>query len=249
MLENNTITQKSIIIIISLMIIAGILGGLTNYFRMWKEEKGPNVFFKNVLMGLSASLLTPLFLNMISSTLLLDSIKDFSKLIVFFGFCLIASLSSKSFIDTISKRILDTANEAKKIAENTEKIVEPIVSKETETEYETEDKSEHIEKSETESEEKYEKDTQKVSGIEIRGFGFDDTSRKVLKNLYEGKYAWRTVTGLAKDSGNLKSEVLNSLEWLLLNRLVVMIKNNKGIKLWGLTAEGKDISDKLFAKK
>ena len=62
------------ILIISLMIGAGLLGGITNVLRTEQEKRDLQAFFKNILMGVSASLLIPLFLNMISSNLLREMV-------------------------------------------------------------------------------------------------------------------------------------------------------------------------------
>jgi len=97
-----------------LMVGAGLLGGITNFFRIESDKKNLAALFGNMLMGISAALLIPLFLNMISSNLIKESTSDNSKLFILFGFCLIASLSSKAFIQTISERVL---NEVKKTKE------------------------------------------------------------------------------------------------------------------------------------
>ena len=102
------------IMIIILMGGAGLLGGITNYLRFEQEKKDWSSFWRNVLMGVSASTLVPLFLTMISSNLLKESASDSSRFFMFFGFCLIASLSSKAFIQTVSDRLLNEMNKTKK---------------------------------------------------------------------------------------------------------------------------------------
>lgn len=206
------------ILITILMIGAGLLGGITNYFRIEQEKKGWLSLSKNVLMGVSASLLIPLFLNMISSNLLTESASDISKLFIFFGFCLIASLSSKAFIQTISDRVLNEVKETKDKLEDIKKDVEPIISKETEAQ-ETEETS---------------------SFLKGRAFIFDENAKKVLNSLGSSKYAWRTLTGITQETGMPKENVLNSLNWLSSNRLVVKTIE-RGRTLWGLTLEGRDI--------
>ena len=204
------------ILIIILMIGAGLLGGITNYFRMDQEKKDWFSFSKNVLMGVSASLLIPLFLNMISSNLLKESASDSSKYFILFGFCLIASLSSKAFIQTISDRLLNEVKKAEEKLEDTKKNVAALIFKETEPQ-------------EAEGTDSF---------LKIRAFSFDEDAKKVLNALGRGKYAWRTLTGIAQETGMPKENVLNSLNWLSSNLLVVK-KAEKG--RWGLTLEGRDI--------
>lgn len=97
---------------------------------MPNEEK-QNVW-ESIIIGVGASLMVPLFLNMISSNLL-DVIRgtqtvpgDTSKLLVFFGFCLVAGISSRAFIRTISDRVLSEAKEAKQKARKADEKVNEI---------------------------------------------------------------------------------------------------------------------------
>ena len=209
------------ILVVILMIGAGLLGGITNYFRIDLEKRTWFSFSKNVLMGISASLLIPLFLNMISSNLLKESASDSSKYFILFGFCLIASLSSKAFIQTISDRLLNEVKNTKEKLENMKKDVEPIISKETEAQ-----------EAEVTN-----------SFLKVRGFSFDEDAKKVLKSLDSSKYAWRSLTGITQETGLPKENVLNSLNWLSSNGLVVKT-SEKG--RWGLSLEGRDGLMSLF---
>lgn len=202
------------IMIIILMIGAGLLGGITNYFRIEQEKKDLFSFFKNVLMGISASLLIPLFLNMISSNLFKESASDSLKLFILFGFCLIASLSSKAFIETISARLLNEMKETKKKLEDIKKAAGAVIRKETEPE-ETEATS---------------------SFLKLHAFSFGEDAKKVLNALGGGKYAWRTLRGIAQETGMPKENVLNSLNWLSSNRLAETGEKGR----WALTLEGRD---------
>jgi hypothetical protein len=207
-----------------LMVGAGLLGGVTNYFRIESDKKNSRTFLGNILMGISAALLIPLFLNMISSNLIKESAGDNSKLFIFFGFCLIASLSSKAFIQTISERVLSDLKKTKEKVEGLEKDVQPIVSKETETE---------------------EPEENVGSSLTVRGFGFDEDSKKVLKSLGDSKYAWRSLKGIVRATGLSEQNTLDSLNWLSLNRLTVKT-GEEGRRLWGLTLEGRDILEKIL---
>lgn len=143
------------ITLILVMIVAGLLGGLINFYLVTGDvaaegDKGKNGLkkslsigdnlIKSLIIGVGASFLVPLFLNMISSNLLESSKQDASKLLVFAGFCLIASISSKAFITTLSDRILNEAKaarveakEAKKVVEQVKPKVDALTAKETES--------------------------------------------------------------------------------------------------------------------
>jgi YLATT-like protein len=121
----------SVLPLLLVMCLAGVLGGVINYCLTPKEEK-QNVW-ESIIIGVGASLMVPLFLNMISSNLL-DVIRgqpptvpgDTSKLLVFSGFCLVAAISSRAFIRTLSDRVLNEAKEAKQEARKAEETVKEI---------------------------------------------------------------------------------------------------------------------------
>lgn len=99
------------------MIVAGILGGVVNYGLTRPEKMDYRNLFWSILIGTAASLLVPLFLNTISSSLLasiLDGTAKSSDVYVFFGFCLLGAIASKSMIQTLTNKILRTAEEAKR---------------------------------------------------------------------------------------------------------------------------------------
>jgi hypothetical protein len=139
--HNMNITYFSVII--GVILFAGALGGWINYLvSLTQGEKSdkPDLIqevtsvrvprwqglWRSLLLGIGAAFLVPLFLNMISSTLV-DNIHnpekgyDYPKVLVFLGFCLVASISSTAFIKTISDRVLKLAEEAKKTGREAKK--------------------------------------------------------------------------------------------------------------------------------
>lgn len=94
-----------ILLLLALMTCTGILGGTINHF-ISDQSSGNKSILKCIIIGMGASFLVPLFLNMISSSLIKDSHTQPELLLVIVGFCLVASISSKSFISNISVRLL-----------------------------------------------------------------------------------------------------------------------------------------------
>ena len=105
---------KGLIIILIVMIMAGAWGGYINYLR--KDRR-----LINFLTGLGASFLVPIFLNTLNSKLLINianilntnnnnNSDDFGSKIVdifiFFGFCLLASISAQTFINSLGSKVL-----------------------------------------------------------------------------------------------------------------------------------------------
>ena len=114
--------QYFVPMLIVVMLSAGTVGGLLNYYTSQSADPDHSSILKSIIAGICASFLVPLFLNMISSNLI-DTIRgsantssDVSKLFVFAGFCLIAAISSSAFIRTLSDRVLAEAKAAKEEA-------------------------------------------------------------------------------------------------------------------------------------
>lgn len=97
---------------------AGAFGGWVNFLLSKPDNIPAPRLARSVVVGIAASFLVPLFLNMISSNLI-DLIRagDNSRLLVLLGFCLVASISSTSFIKTLSDRVLAEAKQAKREAQ------------------------------------------------------------------------------------------------------------------------------------
>lgn len=102
------------------MIAAGVLGGIVN---LALNETSRDKWYWSIVAGIGAALLIPLFLRTVSSKLLSDLLKQTSEsssddYFVLFGFCLLAALSSRAFIETLSKKVLNSLEEGQKKLED-----------------------------------------------------------------------------------------------------------------------------------
>lgn len=68
---------------------------------------------RSMLVGIAAACLVPLFFHIISSQLLKQAKDDYILLLVYGGFCLVAAISAKRFITTLSNKVLQELEEAK----------------------------------------------------------------------------------------------------------------------------------------
>jgi DNA-binding MarR family transcriptional regulator len=212
--------------------IAGVLGGLINFSLSRPANGKDSSLSKSITLGIGAALLVPLFLNTISSNLVLDiqTKPEITKnILVFFGFCLVAAISSKAFIESISKRVLDEAREAKEAAtaasqkaSEVQSALDPIIEKETEAAPEA-----------------------VASAIVAAMPNLDDQELMVLSALANGDKALRTRTGLSKQTGIVKSEVDRIMDALRERNLVIRreMKKTDGTRIhrWCITTEGRDI--------
>ena len=97
-----------------------MLGGAVNFYLVDPATERPLKWWQHIVIGVSAALLVPVFLNMISSNLIaeirgsMDAEGTLSKLLVLSGFCLLAAISSRTFIHSMTDRLLQQLNETKK---------------------------------------------------------------------------------------------------------------------------------------
>ena len=206
--------------IIGVILSAGAFGGLVNFYLSKSDDVPPPTKSRSIVVGLAASFLVPLFLNMISSNLI-DVIKggDTSKLLVLLGFCLVAAISSTAFIRTISDRVLTEAKQAKEAArEATAQVaqvqedIQPIVAKETEQDETT--------------------NFAAASGTAPTG------EDKLLRALAGGKWALRSQSGLAKETQLSSGDVARLLHDLGKRGLVDKRATKNGTR-WFITDQGR----------
>lgn len=209
--------------VIIIILIFGVFGGVVN-FLLIEDIKSINnktvirfELFKSIFVGLAAAFLVPLFLNMISSDLI-DQIKTKqSNLLIIAGFCLIASISSKAFIDTISKKILtDFNNRINEIAEE----VKPIIEKETELD------NPNI--------------NSNVITDRIESRKNDSKRIMLLRVLSNGKYTYRSLRGIINEL-NIEPIVVNKvLSHLISNGFVGQNEGKQGLRFF-ITDEGRTL--------
>jgi hypothetical protein len=215
---------------ILVMIVAGLLGGLINFFLATgdvaaQDNKDKNSIGKSLTIGVGAAFLVPLFLNMISSNLLEASKQDASKLLVFAGFCLIASISSKAFITTLSDRILNEAKAAKVAANEAKKEVEKV-----------QPKVDALTDKATKFDPPLAAAAMSTKETPLR---LDDNEEKVLRLLGDEVYTFRSMLGIARDTDITPEEVENILSELINKKLVAKTLNKDGIELFYLTRTGR----------
>jgi DNA-binding MarR family transcriptional regulator len=219
-------------VLLAAIVIAGVLGGLLNFYQTRRADDEDSSLWKSITLGIGASFLVPLFLNTISSSLVsnIQTKPEITQnMLVFFGFCLVAAISSKAFIQTMSKRVLNEAREAKEAAtaanekaSEVESALEPILEKETEPQPES-DAAEIVATLPT----------------------LDDEEWKLLEALANGEKVLRTRTGLARQTGIPKSEVNRIMDALRDRNLVSSkeMKKSDGSKItrWYITTAGRNI--------
>jgi len=95
------------LIILLIMVMAGVLGGIANYFLSDRQsETGRRDWGKFLTLGVIAALTVPLFLNMISSNLLEAARTRPVDFFVFAGFCLIYVVASRRVFENVANKLM-----------------------------------------------------------------------------------------------------------------------------------------------
>ena len=238
-------------LVLVVILIAGCFGGVLN-FLLYKgqrlQDSGGRAealagaersassslvpFLGDLVLGVGAALLVPVFLNAIGSDLVstmhhgTDNQPDYSKVLVFAGFCLVASMSAKSFIKSVSERVLRKAEEAEKLAGEAKKDA-------SEAQITLQRLSETlVEKDEPEASPSADQDEPLSDGVE----------RRILKALTRPPYVLRTTAGIAHDADSKPEETDVALKELQTKRLTdtVLIAGSDGSDrpYWRITSRG-----------
>lgn len=200
-----------------IMIGAGIMGGTVNFALTRTEQSTVKDWFWAVVVGTGASILVPLFLNTISSNLMVNLLKpdiEPSTPFIFGGFCQLGAIASKALIETLSKKLLQEAQA--KLSEVTaiQNKIDLVIDKETESD--------------------------ETGGEPSRlSVAVSDERMAVLKALMHPRFTLRSGSGLARELGRDRGEVLSDLKALEESGLVTEVQGKKGIR-WALTPVGRE---------
>ena len=94
------------LLILGIMVLAGMLGGAANYFLADRQgDTSHKPWQKYIVLGVVAALTVPLFLNMISSTLLEGARTKPVEFYSFAGFCLIYVIASRRLMENVAQRL------------------------------------------------------------------------------------------------------------------------------------------------
>ncbi len=103
------------LIILLIMIVAGVLGGVANFFLSDRSgESGAREWGKYIVLGVISALTVPLFLNMLSSNLLEAARTRSVDFFVFAGFCLIYVVASRRVVENVANRLRGQMDQMKR---------------------------------------------------------------------------------------------------------------------------------------
>lgn len=222
--------------ILGTMLLSGIVGGLINSYLSDPNVEKPLAWWQHIVVGVGASFMVPVFLNTISSRLIAEiagtelTSEVLSKLLILAGFCLLAAVSSRAFIRSMTDRLLrevaaakKEAKEAKVQAKNAEDIADLTVEPEPLPTAATKGFME--------------------SNVEEPAVEVTETERQILKAMVESRFSMRSISGIAKDAGLSSNTVNSHLGSMLTKALVAEGKNKEGQLRWYATALGRQMTN------
>lgn len=212
-----------VLIIVIIIVLAGLLGGITNFFLVYIPDADADqsrfLLYKSILMGICASFTVPLFLQVLPNTLLDLEDMDSKNYFILAGLCVLAAFFSKRFLEDLYSRL-----------NNLEKKTETAGKKADEAKKEVDDVA--------------------MGNAEIDNIGkiLDDITDEIIKQfkptqsrdeikavadaVINTKYSYRTIHGISEDTVKDDEKVKNILELLKKAQYVESKQNNKGNDIW-----------------
>lgn len=219
--------DSHMLLIFSIMILAGVLGGLANYFLSDRQQElRPREWLKYPLLGIVAALTVPLFLNMLSSTLLEGARTKPVEFYTFAGFCLIYVVASRRLFENVAQKLMGQMDQVKRDMSQLKQRREEAMAM-----------SAKEEKPETLPEPKAEAPRESLSYNDI----------EILRALSEEAMVYGNLatlcdkTGLARDLVSQRLTVMKSMG-VIETRI-----NEKNVLHWFVSARGKQVLGDILA--
>lgn len=211
------------VILILIMLGSGLLGGLSNYFIL-SDEGGSTatsgkgfLMGKSLILGVTASLMVPLFLTTISSDILAkpeDGAFD-KNYLVLAGFCLLAAVLSKRFIEGLYEKVMKAEANANRAMDKAAEAIEKL---------------EAVEESLSEEEQ----DGAAALSAVFKAKDLTDED-KVLSTFTNRKYLYRSGSGIASELKLDRILVKDTLSALVEEGKLRTKFNKRGHLLYTLT--------------
>jgi hypothetical protein len=219
--------------IVGTMLLSGAVGGLINSYLSDPVTEKPLTWWQHIILGIVAAFIVPVFLNTISSRLIAEiKIMDkpltseiLSKLLVLSGFCLVAAVSSRTFIRSMTDRLLQEVSAAKNVAIQAKQQADnasAIASLSVETEPQDELGA-----------------GKSLSMVATPKPEVTEIERKILQAMVNSRFSMRSISGIAKDSSLPREQVNTCISDLISKALIMEGTNSEGQPRWYPTPLGR----------
>jgi hypothetical protein len=211
-----------LLVILGIIIISGTLGGLASYYIGAQYRISDRLMIpKYSILGTAAALTMPLFLNMVSSDLLLTAHAEPLNLLVFTGLCVIFSAGTCLLVDNM------TVRQPLKVKMITEKSPQAVHTEEGSPETVAADQPAREDK-------------------HLKG-GISENDFKIMTLMREeNNYFDRTLDELLKMSDLTNNEFNESLSLVMAKGLVGQKLTEGNNLLFSLTPKGRQILSRIL---
>ncbi len=229
-------TRYNIILLLVAMIGSGLLGGAANYLLLYKDDPEYAKRSRSFVLGMVAALLAPLFLKTISTDMIdrISTIRYGSGIpfdfFVFASFCLLAAVFSRTFAETVAKRLAAEVERAKRESQEAQKRATLAEEKASQAEpvlrQEMEQRTEPLPPS-----------ARGTVPPSLQDLPVDNTDRELLQALLHGQFSYRTIGSLATEVQMEEPDAVKRLERMREHALAGK-KTTPTRNLWFLTDKG-----------
>lgn len=212
------------LLILAIMVVAGVLGGIANYFLADRHgEPARRDWVKYPVFGIVAALTVPLFLNMISSTLLEGARTKPVDFYVFAGFCLIYVVASRRLFENMVQRLMGQIDQVRRDVGHLkqQKRDEPVVAA----------------KSEPEPIKLAEPDPKEV-------LSYNDV--EILRALAEESFVYGNLAAICDSTGLARDFVSQRLSVMKAMGVIETRINDKNVLHWFVSARGKAVLNDIL---
>lgn len=217
------------LMILGIMVLAGILGGMANYFLSDRQgEVSSRDGFKYAILGVIAALTVPLFLNMLSSNLLEAARTRPVDFFVFAGFCLIYVVASRRVFENAANKLLSQLDQVKRdvnrLQQQSEAPAPVVIREEAPVPAPEPARMEPV------------KESLSYNDIEI------------LRAIAEENYVYGNLAGLTDKTGLGRDLVSNRLTVLKNLGIIETRISDKNVLHWYVSPKGKQMLGEILAQ-
>lgn len=216
------------LIILLIMVAAGLLGGVANYYL---SERGGNPpqrgdWRRYPILGVVAALTVPLFLNMISSNLLEAARTRPADYFVFAGFCLIYVVGSRRVFENMAGKLASQMDQMKRemlqIRQQQQEAPASVLRDESQAAMERFAAPQQI----------------KPEAIK-ESLSYNDI--EILRALVEESYVYGNLAGLTDKTGLAREFISARLTVLKSLGIIETRINDKNVLHWSVSARGRQV--------
>lgn len=210
--------------LVFIMLLVGAAGGVINYYSLSTKNNLDTALLRRcIILGLLVPFLVPFGLSIFGSTLIVDSEGDPAKLLNYVAICLAVAVSTRFFLTNLSDNVLAKAQAASdkvdllqyQLKQLQDELL-PLIDTETEGDFALEALG-----------------SEPADPNEL-----DTTSSEILKTLGCGRFIYRSLPGLCRESDTDESTMVKTLGFLTLKSLAGRIGGRKGVR-WYITERGR----------